>query len=195
MDQGSPPVQITRRQFLAAQATFGAWLALGWKHHDSLNSVFLPTRMGTPNPTSPICSADLRHLYSPSEAGHWYARSAPVAGLDATLERLAVYRAHLAKWLYENRKLIEMAIQSPEIVYRHLPYRSSVRHYLQMYAIQHPMNQGRYVAVTLSLANLPGQKGSAYHKVVRVFPARFDYFWTQDMQSRRILKEKWIRNA
>lgn len=180
MNQESTMNRLTRRQFLIGQAILLPWLLIGWKQS-------LPLAR-----TGEIYSADLRHIYSPSEAGHRYARSAPVTGLEETLERLALHNPHLAGWLAETRTLIEAAIQTPRIVYRQLPYRSSVGHYLQMYAIPHPVQHHRYVAVTLSLANLPGEKGSAYHKLLRAFPARFDYFWKRDAQGKWQLKQKWM---
>jgi hypothetical protein len=182
-----PIARLTRRQFLIGQAVLLPWLVLGWKQNTPLTST------KTLHLTRKVYSADLRHLYSPSEAGHLYARSAPVAGLEETLERLARHHPHLAGWLAENRALIETAIQSPQIVYRQLPYRSSVGHYLQMYAMSHPFQHNRYVVVTLSLANLPGEMGSAYHKLVRVFPARFDYFWTRNGDGVWQLKQKWMQ--
>lgn len=172
--------RLTRRQFLIGQALLLSWLAIGWKQSTPLAG------------TEEVYSADLRHLYPPSEAGHWYARSAPVADLEETLGRLALHNPHLAGWLAETRALIEAAIRAPQLVYRQLPYRSSVGHYLQMYAIPHPIRPHRYVAVTLSLANLPGEKGNAYHKLLRAFPARFDYFWRRDAQGKWQLKQRWM---
>ncbi|MGC8877974.1 MAG: hypothetical protein ACP5R2_01970 [Anaerolineae bacterium] len=180
MNRESYVHQITRRQFLIGQAMLLPWLAIGWRQKASFAGAW------------EIYSADLRYLYPPSDAGHWYARSAPVADLEETLKRLALYSSHLARWLAETRALIEVAVQNPQIVCRQLPYRSSVGHYLQVYAVPHPIRPHRYVTVTLSLANLPGEKGSAYHKLLRVFPARFDYFWRQDDQGKWQLKQKWM---
>ncbi|PWH16401.1 MAG: hypothetical protein DDG58_09575 [Ardenticatenia bacterium] len=172
--------QITRRQFLIGQAVLLPWLAIGWRQN-------VPSAMARE-----IYSADLRHMYPPSDAGHWYARSAPVVNLEETLKRLALYSPHLAGWLVETQTLIKAAIQTPQIVCRQLPYRSSVGHYRQVCAVLHPTEPYRYVTVTLSLANLPGEKGSAYHKLLRAFPARFDYFWRQDAQGKWQLKQRWM---
>lgn len=194
MDRETAQIGITRRQFLIGQAALLPWLAIGWTwQRDSGPSTLATAQPALPGSTQRLYSADLRHLYPPAEAGHTYAGSAPVAEPEAALERLAKYHTHLAEWLSEHRADIEAAIRAPEIVYRQLPYRSSVGHYLQMYAIPHPRNRDRYVAVTLSLASLPGERGSTYHKLVRAFPARFDYFWSQDAHGEWRLKERWMR--
>jgi hypothetical protein len=196
MNRHVAPVRISRRQFLMGQAALFPWLAVAWNWRPDYRPLVPETAAGAiPGRAQPLCSAELRHLYPPTEAGHIYAGSAPVADMETALERLATFRSHLAEWLSKHRESIEAAIRAPDIVYRRLPYRSSVGHYQQMYAVPDPVRQDRYVAVTLSLAGLPGQKGSGYHKLERVFPARFDYFWTRNAHGEWELKEKWLRAA
>ncbi len=58
------------------------WLAVGWRQNPPF------ARAGE------IYSADLRHIYPHSEAGHLYARSAPVAALEETLKRRGICCSH-----------------------------------------------------------------------------------------------------
>jgi hypothetical protein len=196
MHQSIGFARFTRRQFLAGQAAALFWLATGWRWRRAAAGSSIPdSDILSAHSSGLIQSADLRHLYPASEAGREYVRSAPVADLTTAIERVRTRYPKLRRWLEQREALIGTAIQEPEIVFRQLLYRRKVQHWREMYAIQDPLSRDRYLAVTLSLASLPGERASTHHKIVRIFPAKPSYFWMRDASGGWVLKDRWMSTS
>jgi hypothetical protein len=192
---GKAPLDLTRRQFLAGQAAMLVWLGTAWTRLPTNAGQSVPDGWTPSDSVETIRSADLRYLYSAAEPGRENVRSAPVADVSAAAQRIAARYPKMAGWLRERQGLIRTALQEPEIVFRHLPYRRRSRHWLEMFAVKDVTHPGRYLAITVSLATLPDDTASACHKIIRIVPARASYFWTRDASGRSMLKARWLSAA
>jgi len=138
--------------------------------------------------------ADLRYVYASHVRGWEYNRPCPVIVEPAAFLHKAQIDAARPAFIGERSDLVVKAIEEPEIVYRE-PRRLENGHFSQLLAVADPKDPQHYLAVVLSLANLPGEPRSEFHLVTTVYPARRRYFFRTLANGHLELKQRWKLTA
>ncbi len=138
-----------------------------------------------------VC-ADLRYLYPGGEPGCDYVRSAEVVANPYGIQHITREHPERASLLAGEIMAIRRAVESPELVSRHLDYRTRAGHWSQAIAASALEQRAQYVVVVFSLANMPGEPESEFHQMITLYPAKRRYFYGLSEAGSEVLKKRWL---